>query len=88
MFRKIQDTRTPGFHSKEASELGIEFVNGLGQWENEFKFDKPEDEEYITEICVLGAKSYAYKTNKGKIMIKQKGVTLDRAKDDIFVFDA
>ena len=36
----------------------------------------------------MGAKSYAYKTNKGKTVIKQRGVTVDRANDDLFVFDA
>ena len=66
--------KDPVLHGKEAATLGIEFGSGLGQWENESKF-KPGDEEYITEICVLGAKSYAYKTNKDKTVIKQKSVT-------------
>jgi len=80
--------KDPKLHAKEAAVLGIEFGKGLGQWENEFKFDKEEDEEYITEICILGAKSYAYKTNKGKTVIKQKSVTLDMDNSDKFVFDA
>ena len=35
-----------------------------------------------------GAKSYAYRTNKGDFEIKQKGITLDVANDKILTFDA
>ena len=55
----------------------------MGQWENEFK----NPNEYITEICVLGAKAYAYKTSKGLSIIKQKGITLDLANEDLITFD-
>ena len=79
--------KDPKIHAKQAREFGIEVGKALGQRENEFEF-KPGDEEYITEICVLGAKSYAYKTNKGKTVIKQKSVTLDMDNSDKFVFDA
>ena len=56
--------------------------DALGDWER----DLPEG-EWITEIIIAGAKSYAYKTNKGKTVIKQKGITLDRATSNIFTFD-
>ena len=64
----------PEYNKQATYDLGIEFGSGLGQWENEFK---KYPNTYITEICVLGAKSYAYKTSKGKVVVKQRGVTLD-----------
>ena len=60
----------------------IQFGDALGEWENEFSND-----EWIDEIVVGGAKSYSYKTNKGKITIKQKGITLDRANSYVFTFE-
>jgi hypothetical protein len=54
----------------------------LSEWENEFN-----DNEWIDEVVALGAKSYAYKTNKGKITVKQKGITLDRANQQRFTFE-
>ena len=54
----------------------------LGQWECDLK-----DDEYITEFVCGGAKSYAYKTSKGKINIRQKGITLDVANNKIITFD-
>ena len=44
-------------------------------------------DEYITEIVIGGAKSYGYVTNKGKTVVKQKGITLDRANSNIFTFE-
>jgi hypothetical protein len=38
-------------------------------------------------MVVGGAKSYSYRTNKGKIVIKQKGITLDSANSRIFTFE-
>ena len=38
----------------------LEFGPGLGQWENEF-----DGKDYITELVVAGAKSYAYQTAYG-----------------------
>ena len=60
----------------------IRFGDALGEWENEFSND-----EWINEIIVAGAKSYSYMTNKGKTVIKQKGITLDRANSNVFTFD-
>ena len=60
----------------------VNFGDALGQWECEL----PEG-EWITEVIVAGAKSYSYITNKGKTVIKQKGITLDRATANIFTFD-
>ena len=37
--------------------------------------------EWIVELVVGGAKSYAYRTHKGKIVVKQKGITLDKANE-------
>ena len=55
----------------------------LGEWENEFKED-----ELIVELVVGGAKSYSYRTNRGKLIIKQKGITMDTPNSDILSFDA
>ena len=54
----------------------------LGQWECDLK-----EGEYISEFVCGGAKSYAYKTNKGKINIRQKGITLDVANNEILTFE-
>ena len=62
---------------------GLEFGKGLGQWEDEF-----DGKDHIIELVVGGAKSYGYKTSKGKVVIKQKGVTLDKANDDVVHFDS
>ena len=66
---------------------GLEFGSGLGQWEDEF-----DGKDYIEELVVGGAKSYAYQTaygctKKGKVLVKQKGITLDRANDKVVNFD-
>ena len=46
----------------------------MGEWEDECK-----GKYHITEIVCGGAKSYAYVTSEGEVVIKQKGITLDRA---------
>ena len=61
----------------------LEFGGGLGQWEDEFG-----GEDYIEELVVGGAKSYSYKTEygctkKGKVQVKQKGINLDMANDEV-----
>ena len=60
---------------------------GLGQWEDEF-----DGKDYIEEFVIGGAKSYSYKTKygctkKGKVQVKQKGITLDMANDEVVNFD-
>jgi hypothetical protein len=60
----------------------VRFGDALGEWENEFG-----EGEWIDEMVVGGAKSYSYKTNKGKTVIKQKGITLDSANSRIFTFE-
>ncbi len=62
---------------------GLEFGKGLGQWEDEF-----DGKDYIIELVIAGAKSYSFKTaygctKKGKVVVKQKGITLDRANDNV-----
>ena len=54
----------PTIDCEDALTHGIEFGCGLGQWEDEFKHG-----EYITEIGIGGAKSYAYRTSKNDIVI-------------------
>ena len=66
---------------------GLEFGSGLGQWEDEF-----DGKDYIDELVVGGAKSYSYKTahgftKKGQVVVNQKGITLDRANDDVVNFE-
>ena len=60
----------------------VRFGDALGEWENEFG-----EGEWIDEIVVGGAKSYSYRTNTGKTVIKQKGITLDSANSRIFTFE-
>ena len=55
----------------------------MGQWENDF-----DEDEYIMEWVCGGAKSYAYRTNKGKVVVRQEGVTLDVANISIFTVEA
>ena len=38
-------------------------------------------------MIIGGAKSYAYVTNKGKPVIKQKGITLDKANSSLVNFE-
>ena len=47
---------------------------------------------YITEIVIGGAKSYSYilykpDTQEYEYVIKQKGITLDRANSNLFTFE-
>ena len=78
------DHKNPYIHK---TPDGLEFGSGLGQWEDEF-----DGKDYIEELIVGGAKSYSYKTafgctKKGKVAVKQKGITLDRANDKVVNFD-
>ena len=77
--------KNPYVHEAQesAKRHGLEFGKGLGQWEDEF-----DGQDHITELVVGGAKSYGYKTAKDKVVIKQKGVTLDKANDDVVTFDS
>ncbi len=59
----------------------VSFGKALSQWENEF-----DEDEWIVELVIGGAKSYSYKTNKGKVVIKQKGITVDVATTDVIDF--
>ena len=65
----------------ESNPKTIKFGNGLGEWEDEFKGG------WITELVIAGAKSYAYITNEGKVVIRQKGITLDRANSSLVSFE-
>jgi len=73
----------------ESNPKTIKFGDGLGEWEDEFKEDKSKGikEGWITELVIGGAKSYAYITNTGKIEIRQKGITLDRANCNRVTFE-
>ncbi len=37
--------------------------------------------DWIVELVVRGAKSYAYRTHNCKIVVKQKGITLDHSNE-------
>ena len=69
--------------SNDAPDLpaSVSFGKALSQWENEF-----DEDECIVELVIGGAKSYSYKTNKGKVVIKQKGITMDVANTDVTTF--
>ena len=59
----------------------VRFGDGLGMWTDEL------DGKHLTEIVNGGAKSYAHKFSDGKIVIKQKGITLDKANCDLVNFE-
>jgi hypothetical protein len=61
----------------------VRFGDGLGEWKYELN-----EGEWITELVVGGAKSYSYKTNKGKIEVKQKGISLDYANSKVINFES
>ena len=63
--------------------IGLRFGKGLGEWEDEMK-----EGDWIVELVVGGAKSYAYRTHKGKIVVKQKGITLDHANETRVNFES
>eukprot|EP00971_Amphidinium_carterae_P348504 6490527-Amphidinium_carterae.2 len=80
----VYDETNPNHKSPEHNTppSHLQFGNGLGQWEDEF-----HGQDHIVEIVVGGAKSYAYKTAKGKVVVKQKGITLNRSNDDLINFE-
>jgi hypothetical protein len=69
-------------NDQENLPKSIRFGKGLGEWEDEMK-----EGEWIVEIVVGGAKSYSYRTNKGKVITKQKGLTLDVENSKLANFD-
>ena len=73
------------YPNNDAKDLpdNVRFGDALGEWEDEFK----KEGGHIKEIVVGGAKSYSYVTNKDKFVVKQKGITLDRANSNLFTFD-
>ena len=82
----IYNRKNP-LHKKPCNEAvdlpkSVRFGKSLGAWENEL-----DPGEYIVELVIGGAKSYSYRTNFGKIVIKLKGVTLDKANSEIVTFE-
>ena len=67
--------------NSETNPETVKFGNSLGDWEDEFKGG------WIKELVIGGAKSYAYISNKNKTVIKQKGITLDRANSSLVTFE-
>ncbi len=69
--------------SNDAPDLpaSVSFSKARSQWENEF-----DEDECIVELVIGGATSYSYKTNKGKVVIKRKGITMDVANTDVINF--
>jgi hypothetical protein len=72
------------YPSNDAVDLpeNVEFGKFLGAWEDELS-----EGEVINEFVFGGAKSYSYKTNTGKTVIKQKGITMDAANSKIITFE-
>ena len=72
------------YPSNDAIDLpkSVKVGLGLSEWESECK-----PGEFITELVVGGAKSYSYKTNTGKTVIKQKDITMDVANSKIIAFE-
>ena len=80
----IYDSTNPKHRAptnSESSPKPVKFGSALGEWTDELKG------EWIIELIIGGAKSYAYVTNKGKTVIKQKGITLDRANSSLVNFE-
>jgi len=69
-------------NDQQGMPKSIRFGKGLGEWEDEMK-----EGEWIAEIVLGGAKSYSYRTNKGKVITKQKGLTLDVENSKLVNFD-
>ncbi len=44
--------------------------------------------DWVEELVVGGATSFAYRTHKGKICVKQKGITLDRSNETRVNFES
>jgi hypothetical protein len=77
------------YPSNDAPDLpsNIVFGDSLGAWENEMSGNC-----YIKEVVIGGAKSYSYikydpDTGKKTPVIRQKGITLDRANSNLFTFE-
>jgi hypothetical protein len=72
------------YPSNDAIDLPehVKFGKGLGEWEDEMA-----EGEFIIEFVFGGAKSYSYKTNAGKTVIKQKGITMDAANSKIITVE-
>ena len=82
----MYDERNPEhkYPSNDAAGLpkDVSFGNSLGQWE-----DECGKGERIVEVVIAGAKSYAYRMDTGKVVVKQKGITLDVANHERFSFE-
>jgi hypothetical protein len=90
IFAYDKNNKNHKYPSNDAHDLpaNVKFGDALGEWESEMKGNN-----YIKEVCVGGAKSYSYieynpDTHEEKIVIKQKGITLDRANSNKFTFEA
>ena len=46
-------------NNDKTKPMNVSFGNALGKWENEF-----DDDGWIVEMIVAGAKSYSYKLTK------------------------
>ena len=79
----VTNSKNPNHKDPNKAPKDIETGYGLGQWEDEFK-----GQDHIVELVVGGAKSYSYKTASGKVVLKQKGITLDKANDSVVSFDS
>ncbi|XP_067226351.1 uncharacterized protein [Chanodichthys erythropterus] len=55
----------------------------LGELTNEI-----DDGDYITEFCSSGPKSYGYRTAKGKVCMKAKGITLNAKNSQAICLDS
>ncbi|XP_067306560.1 uncharacterized protein [Pseudorasbora parva] len=55
----------------------------LGELTNEI-----DDGDYITEFCSSGPKSYGYRTAKGKVCMKAKGITLNAKNSKVICLDS
>ena len=84
MFIYNKNNKLHKFPSNNANDLpkSVKFGKGLGEWEDENRYG-----EFIDEFVCGGAKSYSYRTNLNKVVIKQKGITMDAANAKIITFE-
>ncbi|KAM3921576.1 uncharacterized protein RB166_010983 [Leptodactylus fuscus] len=64
-----------------------EWCPPLGDYLGELTSEIPDD-SYITEFVSAGPKTYGYKLNTGKTVLKVKGITLNVANSQVINFDS
>ena len=67
--------------NNQSTPTTIKFGSSLSEWQDELEGG------YIKEIVIVGAKSHSYITVENKVVIKSKGITLDKANSSVVNFE-